>query len=56
MQALKREIERRLSRVADITYEPRLIPFEAEAGSSNDLPPYYFRMKAVDNMKYLGKN
>ncbi|XP_047469958.1 uncharacterized protein LOC125025781 [Penaeus chinensis] len=52
-RALKREIERRLERVADIYYEPKLLTLEVSNQTSSDLPPYYFRMKAVDNMKYL---
>ncbi|KAK8747305.1 hypothetical protein OTU49_016737 [Cherax quadricarinatus] len=54
-KALKREIERRLDRVADIYYEPKLLMLEIDNKTNSDLPPYYFRMKAVDNMKYLGK-
>lgn len=52
-KALRREIERRLDRVADIYYEPKLLTLEIDNQANSDLPPYYFRMKAVDNMKYL---
>ncbi|XP_045609303.1 protein C1orf43 homolog [Procambarus clarkii] len=52
-KALRREIERRLDRVADIYYEPKLLTLEIDNKANSDLPPYYFRMKAVDNMKYL---
>ncbi|KAK7073244.1 hypothetical protein SK128_025666 [Halocaridina rubra] len=52
-KTLRREIERRLDRIADIYYEPKLLTFELDGQSNSDLPPYYFRMKAVDNMKYL---
>ncbi|XP_071540115.1 protein C1orf43 homolog [Panulirus ornatus] len=52
-KALRREIEQRLDRVAEIYYEPKLLTLEIDTQSNNELPPYYFRMKAVDNMKYL---
>ncbi|XP_042230103.1 uncharacterized protein LOC121871742 isoform X2 [Homarus americanus] len=52
-KALRREIERRLDRVAEIYYEPKLLTLEIDNRANSDLPPYYFRMKAVDNMKYL---
>lgn len=54
-QALRREIERRLDRVADIYFEPKLLTLDVDNTGNSELPPYYFRMKAVDNMKYLGK-
>lgn len=52
-KALRREIDRRIDRVSDIFYEPKLLTPEIDNRASSDLPPYYFRMKAVDNMKYL---
>ncbi|XP_064118771.1 uncharacterized protein LOC135223832 [Macrobrachium nipponense] len=52
-KTLRREIERRLDRVADIYHEPKLLTLEVDSHSNADLPPYYFRMKAIDNMKYL---
>lgn len=54
-QALRREIEQRLDRVAEIYYEPKLLTLEIDNQANTELSPYYFRMKAVDNMKYLGK-
>ncbi|KAL7645378.1 UNVERIFIED_CONTAM: hypothetical protein RMT77_003764 [Armadillidium vulgare] len=50
-KTLKREIERRICRVPDIVYEPHLLQFADE--NDKNFPSYYFRMKAVDNMKYL---
>ena len=51
---MKNEVERRIDRASEIYYEPKLLCFEVESSSSSDSLPYYFRMKAVDNMKYLG--
>lgn len=57
LQSLKRDIERRIDVIPRIICEPQLI-------SDNDshyilqpgceLPPHYFRLKAVDDIKLLG--
>lgn len=54
---IRKEIERRLDCVGKLYYEPHLLAFEdkliLEPGSQ--LPPYYYRMKAVDDLKLLEK-
>jgi len=54
-KALRREIERRLDRVPQVKYEPKLLRQEDEAkytdpNSNTALPPYYYRAKAVDDL------
>ncbi|KAK3881539.1 hypothetical protein Pcinc_014011 [Petrolisthes cinctipes] len=50
-KTLRREIERRLTRVAEVCYEARLV--SGEGDNTAPTPPYFYRMKALDNMKYL---
>lgn len=54
---VKREIERRLDVVDKLHFEPQLLPddnkYILKPGST--LPPYYYRMKAVDDVKLLEK-
>ncbi|XP_076046553.1 protein C1orf43 homolog isoform X2 [Oratosquilla oratoria] len=52
-KSLRREIERRLERVSEIYSEPNLLTSEMDNKVGFELPPYYYRMKAVDNMKHL---
>lgn len=56
-KTIKKEIERRLDCIQKIVYEPQLIEddscyiLQPEAS----LPPYYYRLKAVDDVKILEK-
>ncbi|XP_067002021.1 protein C1orf43 homolog [Anabrus simplex] len=55
-KSLKREIDRRIDVIPRIIYEPQLINdddprYILQPGT--ELPPYYFRMKAVDDVKLL---
>jgi NICE-3 protein len=54
---VKRETERRLDVVDKLYFEPQLLAtddkFILKPGSS--LPPYYYRMRAVDDIKILEK-
>ncbi|XP_050083254.1 protein C1orf43 homolog [Anopheles aquasalis] len=58
-KSIKREIERRLDSIQKIYYEPKLIWDEKKDGDKyilqpdSKLPPYYWRMKAVDDVKEL---
>jgi hypothetical protein len=57
LQSLKREIERRIDVIPRIVYDPQLISdndsrYILQPGS--ELPPHYFRLKAVDDIKILG--
>ena len=57
-QSLKRELDRRIEVIPRIVYEPQLIMdndprYILQPGT--ELPPHYFRLKAVDDVKLLGK-
>lgn len=39
--------------MAEICFEARLVSGEGDTVAP--IPPYFYRMKALDNMKYLGK-
>lgn len=55
-KSIKKEIERRLDCIQRITYEPQLLPDEDPSyilQSDSSLPPYYYRLKAVDDIKLL---
>lgn len=57
LQSLKREVDRRIDVIPRIVYEPQLINdsesrYILQPGSQ--LPPHYFRLKAVDDVKQLG--
>lgn len=56
LQSLKREIERRIEVIPRIQYEPQLIsdPRYILTPGGQALPHYY-RLKAVDDVKSLGK-
>jgi len=54
---LKKEIDQRIDVIPRIVYEPQLINdndsrYILQPGS--ELPPHYFRLKAVDDIKLLG--
>ncbi|KAG5682360.1 hypothetical protein PVAND_011716 [Polypedilum vanderplanki] len=51
---IKREIERRLNQVDKLFYEPQLLLDDDDRYISH-LPPYYYRMKAIDDLKLLEK-
>jgi NICE-3 protein len=60
-KSIKREIERRLDQITKIAFEPTLIWEDSKYillhGDTNTtiaLPPYYYRQKAVDDVKILG--
>uniref|UniRef100_A0A182JTZ6 Uncharacterized protein n=1 Tax=Anopheles christyi TaxID=43041 RepID=A0A182JTZ6_9DIPT len=60
LQSIKREIERRLDCIQKIYYEPKLIWDDKQQDDEKyilkpdtTLPPYYWRMKAVDDVKEL---
>ncbi|XP_023159975.1 uncharacterized protein C1orf43 homolog [Drosophila hydei] len=57
-KALRREIERRLDCIQKIAQEPKLLwtdtdKYILQPGPEQELPPYYYRMKAVDDVKLL---
>ncbi|XP_033154491.1 uncharacterized protein C1orf43 homolog [Drosophila mauritiana] len=57
-KALRREIERRLDCIQKITQEPKLLwddgdKYIVQPEQEAPLPPYYYRMKAVDDVKLL---
>ncbi|XP_016968373.1 protein C1orf43 homolog [Drosophila biarmipes] len=57
-KALRREIERRLDCIQKITQEPKLLwndgdKYIVQPEQDAPLPPYYYRMKAVDDVKLL---
>ncbi|XP_053963549.1 protein C1orf43 homolog [Anastrepha ludens] len=54
-KTLRREIERRLDCIQKITQEPRLLWNDDKYILRTDqpIPPYYYRMKAVDDVKIL---
>ncbi|KAH8321916.1 hypothetical protein KR067_009360 [Drosophila pandora] len=57
-KALRREIERRLDCIPKITKEPKLLwndgdKYIVQPEPEAPLPPYYYRMKAVDDVKLL---
>lgn len=61
-KVLRREIERRLHCAQKIVHEPKLIPDEGKfilrnSGGANQssLPPYYYRQRAVDDVRWLQK-
>lgn len=54
---MKRELERRIQVIPRIQHEPQLISdprYIVEPGSQ--VPPHYYRLKAVDDVKTLGKD
>lgn len=57
-KSLKKEIERRLDCIQRIAYEPELLPDDDSSyilQPDSSLPPYYYRLKAVDDIKILEK-
>lgn len=60
-KSIKKEIERRIDCIQKIYFEPRLLWDTKDDGEKyilrpdTDLPPYYYRMKAVDDVKELEK-
>ncbi|XP_017868815.1 PREDICTED: uncharacterized protein C1orf43 homolog [Drosophila arizonae] len=57
-KALRREIERRLDCIQKIAQEPKLLwtdtdKYILQPGTEQELPPYYYRMKAVDDVKLV---
>lgn len=59
LQSIKKEIERRLDCIQRIAYEPQLIWDDDSRyilKPDTTLPPFYYRLKAVDDIKILGKN
>ncbi|CAG2057378.1 unnamed protein product [Timema podura] len=57
-KSIKREIERKIDIIPRIVCEPKLIHDDDSRfiqSPANKLPPYYFRMKAVDDIKRLEK-
>lgn len=59
-KVMRREIERRLECVQKIVHEPKLIADDRKfiirnANGSTSLPPYYYRQRAVDDVKWLEK-
>ncbi len=56
-QSIKKEIERRLDCIQRIAYEPQLIWDDDSRyilKPDENLPPFYYRFKAVDDIKILG--
>lgn len=52
---MKKEIERRIEVIPKIQYEPQLISDPRYIMvSGNQVPPHYYRLKAVDDIKSLG--
>lgn len=59
-KVMRREIERRLQCAQKIIHEPKLIAEDGKfilrnANGSASLPPYYYRQRAVDDVKWLEK-
>lgn len=56
-KSIKKEIERRLDCIQRITYEPQLLDDDTSyiLQPDSSLPPYYYRLKAVDDIKILEK-
>lgn len=55
-QSLKKEIERRIEVIPRIQYEPQLISDPRYILTpGGQVPPHYYRLKAVDDVKTLGK-
>lgn len=56
-KTIKKEIERRLDRIQNISFDPQLLPDDPSyiLRSDADQPPYYYRLKAVDDIKLLEK-
>lgn len=56
VQSLKKEIERRIEVIPRIQYEPQLIsdPRLILTSRGPGVPPHYYRLKAVDDIKTLG--
>uniref|UniRef100_A0A1Q3FEG4 Putative nice-3 family member n=2 Tax=Culex tarsalis TaxID=7177 RepID=A0A1Q3FEG4_CULTA len=60
-KSIKKEIERRIDSIQKIYFEPRLLWDTKDDGEryilrpDSNLPPYYYRMKAVDDVKELEK-
>lgn len=56
-KSIKKEIERRLDCIQKIAYEPQLIWDDSRyiLQPDSELPPYYYRLKAVDDVKLLEK-
>lgn len=52
---VKREIERRIDQIDKLYFEPRLYGDDGDKFILGKLPPYYYRMKAVDDVKLLEK-
>lgn len=56
-QSLKKEIERRIEVIPRIQYEPQLISDSRYILTpGGQAPPHYYRLKAVDDVKTLGKS
>lgn len=56
-KSIKKEIERRLDCIQRISYEPQLIWDDDSRyilKPDTTLPPFYYRLKAVDDIKILG--
>lgn len=55
-QSLKKEIERRIEVIPRIQHEPQLISDSRYILTpGGQAPPHYYRLKAVDDVKTLGK-
>lgn len=56
-KSIKKEIERRLDCIQRITYEPQLLDDDTSyiLQPDSSLPPYYYRLKAVDDIRILEK-
>lgn len=57
-QSLKKEIHRRIDSIPKIVYEPRMInenDSQFIMPPDNHLPIFYCRLKAMDDVKLLGK-
>ncbi|XP_055383424.1 protein C1orf43 homolog [Condylostylus longicornis] len=57
-KSIRREIERRLDCIQKIAYEPKLLwddDIYDTSQTDKPLPPYYYRMRAVDDVKILEK-
>lgn len=60
-KSIKKEIERRIDCIQKIYFEPKLLWDDKKDGKKyilqpdSNLPPYYYRMKAMDDVKELEK-
>jgi hypothetical protein len=59
LQSMQREIQRRIDRLPRIQVEPKLLHLERQPSPDQrhvTTQPYFYRMKTVDDVKFLGNS